>query len=170
VSAGYQGPRRLADIRQAFADGRTALHHAPELAMPTPVAPPLPPPGSAEALELEIRTRGEGRDLRAQPRIAVDEIWRRAQEDVLAKFGRRLPVDAWDCESDASAIALRAAQAAEANFLGIACGPAPLRAAVEDTRREFFDRVASYLNAATAGWPPAAQYAAQQRRELEDWR
>lgn len=161
--------RTIADLRAVFAQGHEQLRRAPTARIAAPPEAAAPPaPGTLAALEAEIRQRGE-RDLRHPARRAVDEIWERAQQDVERRFGRRLPTDPWDAESDGAAVALRAAHAAEATFLTIATGARPLPAACDDARAVFHSAVAAYLNATVAGWPSAAVHRAQQQAERDWW-
>jgi hypothetical protein len=107
-------------------------------------------------------------DGRVPERTEVDRIWERGLAACEAKFGRKPPADEWDQPSDGAVILLRAAQRAEADFLGVALtgasGPT-----MEEARKRFGDAVLAWLNTVTRGWESAADHRARVARDQE-WR
>jgi hypothetical protein len=107
-------------------------------------------------------------DARIAERTEADRIWQGALAACETRFGRKPSTDAWTQASDADEVLLRAAQRAEADFLGVALTGASART-IEEARKRFGDAVLAWLNTATRGWESGAEYRARVARDQE-WR
>jgi hypothetical protein len=162
-------PFRIGELQRQLDENRAHLASLPQLKLYVPPPPPALTPDQPEWLLEQLRQRMQ-RDLRHPSRQVIDNGWASLQADAVARFGRKVTVDPWNIADPSARAALERARAAEDDYLSIAMSvPPPSKPVLDHALSVFTAAVASFLNAATRGWPSAAAKAAADAHRARVW-